>query len=75
MNYNKIKKIGRNDTLRNYVLTVFNPDGEKLLDESFTAENDDAAKKIGQDKLAEKGYSEHTHRCVNPEAKLILFHR
>lgn len=61
--------------MRTYYLTVFNPDGEKLLDETFTAENDDAAKTIGQEKLEENGYSEHTHRCVNPEAKLVLFHR
>lgn len=60
--------------MRNYFLTVFNPDGEKLMDESFTA-NDDEAKKIGEEKLSENGYSEYTHRCVNPEAKLILFHR
>lgn len=61
--------------MRTYFLTVFNPDGEKLLDESFTAENDNIAKKMGKEKLKEHGYSEHTHRCVNPEAKLILFHR
>ncbi|WP_405103326.1 YhzD family protein [Oceanobacillus sp. FSL H7-0719] len=61
--------------MRNYALTVFAPNGEKLLDESFTAENDDAAKKIGEEKLAEHHYQEHTHRCVSPEAKLVLFHR
>ncbi|MCF3942020.1 YhzD family protein [Oceanobacillus alkalisoli] len=61
--------------MREYFLTVFNPDGEKLLDESFIAENDERAKRIGEEKLAEHGYSEHTHRCVSPEAKLILFHR
>ncbi|MEI3598904.1 MULTISPECIES: YhzD family protein [unclassified Oceanobacillus] len=61
--------------MREYFLTVFNPDGEKLLDEAFTADNDEQAKKIGEEKLAEHNYSEHTHRCVTPEAKLILFHR
>ena len=61
--------------MKTYFLTVYNPDGEKLLDESFTAENDWEAKKIGEEKLAEHGYTEHTHRLVSPEAKLILFHR
>lgn len=61
--------------MRNYVLTVFAPDGEKLLDETFTAPDDTEAKAIGEKKLQEKGYHEHTHRCVSPEAKLILFHR
>ncbi|MBP1968968.1 hypothetical protein J2Z83_001071 [Virgibacillus natechei] len=61
--------------MRTYALTVFAQSGEKLLDESFTAENNDEAKKIGQVRLEEEGYSEHTHRCVSPEAKLILFHR
>ena len=61
--------------MRTYVLTVFAKDGEKLLDESLSAENDTEAKKVGQARLDEKGYSEHTHRCVSPEAKLVLFHR
>ncbi|MGJ9459310.1 YhzD family protein [Oceanobacillus sp. CF4.6] len=61
--------------MRTYALTVFESSGEKLLDESFTASTDDDAKKIGTDLLNEKGYTEHTHRCVNQEAKLVLFHR
>lgn len=61
--------------MKNYYLTVFNPDGEKLLDESFSAANDEEAKKIGEQKLEEKGYTEYAHRLVNPEAKLLLFHR
>lgn len=61
--------------MKTYVLTVFSQSGEKLLDESFEAPNNDEAKKIGQVRLADEGYSEHTHRCVSPEAKLVLFHR
>ncbi|MHA6251625.1 YhzD family protein [Oceanobacillus sp. CAU 1775] len=61
--------------MRTYALTVFNQTGEKLLDEKFTAENNDEAKEIGQKMLAEHNYEEHTHRCVSPEAKLVLFHR
>ncbi|MFA1819091.1 YhzD family protein [Virgibacillus oceani] len=60
---------------RTYALTVFDQSGGKLLDESFTAKNDDEAKEIGQTRLEEEEYSERTHRCVSPEAKLILFHR
>ena len=61
--------------MRSYALTVFEPTGEKLLDESFNAATDEDAKKIGAEHLAKEGYTEHTHRCVSPEAKLVLFHR
>ncbi|WP_087973367.1 YhzD family protein [Oceanobacillus rekensis] len=61
--------------MRSYALTVFEPTGEKLLDESFMADTDEDAKKIGTERLAVEGYAEHTHRCVSPEAKLVLFHR
>lgn len=61
--------------MRVYHLTVFDQNGEKLLDESFKAASDDEAKKVGSGMLSEKGYSEYTHRCVSPEAKLVLFHR
>ncbi|WP_067730740.1 YhzD family protein [Oceanobacillus damuensis] len=61
--------------MKTYALTAFDPSGEKLLDESFTAANDEEAKKVGKARLDEKGYTDHTHRCVNPEAKLVLFHR
>jgi len=61
--------------MRSYVLTVYDSTGKKLLDEPFQAATDDEAKEIGQKRLAEEGYSEYTHRCVSPEAKLVLFHR
>ncbi|WP_042149206.1 YhzD family protein [Paucisalibacillus sp. EB02] len=61
--------------MKTYVLTVFEKTGEKLLDESFPAANDQEAKKLGEERLAKEGFLEHTHRCVSPEAKLILFHR
>lgn len=61
--------------MKNYHLTVFNQKGEKLLDEAISAPNDEKAKEIGKNKLADQGYSEHTHRCVTPNGKLILFHR
>lgn len=58
-----------------YALTVFSKKGENLLNETFAATNDEEAKVIGQKRLDEEGYAEHTHRCVSPNAKLILFHR
>ncbi len=58
-----------------YMLTVFSKEGESLLNESFAAQNDDEAKTIGQKRLDEEGYTEHTHRCVAPNARLVLFHR
>lgn len=61
--------------MTHYFLTVFDKTGEKLLDETFEASNHSEAKKIGQARLDEEGYSEYTHRCVSPEAKLVLFHR
>lgn len=61
--------------MKAYVLTVFAQDGSKLLEETFEATNDNDAKKIGQSKLEEQGYAEHTHRCVAPDGHMVLFHR
>jgi YhzD-like protein len=61
--------------VKNYTLTVFDRSGEKLLDETFTAANDEEAKELGTAKLEKKGYLDYTHRCATPDAKLILFHR
>ncbi|RID86152.1 YhzD family protein [Peribacillus asahii] len=59
---------------KTYKLTVFEPSGEKLLDEAFTAEHDKQAKEIGERLLKEKNYSEFTHRCTSSAGKLVLFH-
>ncbi|MUV36606.1 hypothetical protein JNUCC1_00409 [Lentibacillus sp. JNUCC-1] len=61
--------------MQTYALTVFEKNGDLLLDESFTAANDDEAKVIGAKRLEEEGLNDKTHRCVSPDAKLILFHR
>lgn len=61
--------------MKTYFLTVFDQTGERLLNESFEASDNEEAKKIGQTRLDEEGYSEYTHRCVSPNAKLVLFHR
>lgn len=61
--------------MKNYILTVFSKQGEKLLDETIEAKNDDEAKTLGTKRLQEEGYEEHTHRCVAPNARLVMFHR
>jgi hypothetical protein len=60
--------------MKNYKLTAFEASGEKILDEVFQAENDDAAKVLGETLLAEKNLSEKTHRVTSPSGKLLLFH-
>ncbi|QKY68504.1 YhzD family protein [Lentibacillus sp. CBA3610] len=61
--------------MKTYFLTVFDKTGERLLNESFEASDNHEAEKVGQARLDEEGYGEYTHRCVSPEAKLVLFHR
>ncbi|MGG5253353.1 YhzD family protein [Neobacillus sp. SM06] len=60
--------------MKNYKLTAFEANGEKILDETFQAENDEMAKTLGANLLAEKSLSEKTHRCTSPSGKLLLFH-
>jgi hypothetical protein len=60
--------------MHTYKLTAFEPNGEKLLDESFQAVNDTEAKTKGEQILKEKGLLDKTHRCVSPTGKLVLFH-
>ncbi|WP_017728698.1 YhzD family protein [Halalkalibacterium ligniniphilum] len=57
-----------------YVITVFEPSGEKVFEERFEASNDTEAKTLGQQKLAANNYEEHTHRMTR-SGKLLLFHR
>ncbi|WP_071459063.1 YhzD family protein [Bacillus massilinigeriensis] len=57
-----------------YKLTAFGHNGEKMVDESFQAENDDAAKETGKKLIEEKNLQDITHRCTSPKGKLILFH-
>lgn len=74
MNTRKQKKIKGTVFMETYKLTAFEQTGEKLIDESFQASNDDEAKEIGARMLEEKNLSEKTHRCTSPRGKLILFH-
>ncbi len=57
-----------------YKLTVFETNGDKILDESFEAKDDNEAKRYGEKRLSELGAMEKTHRCSSPKGKLILFH-
>ena len=61
-------------TMPTYTITVYERNGEKRLDESFEAKNDQEAKNIGQNRIEEHNYTEHPYRVVSPIAKLILFH-
>jgi hypothetical protein len=60
--------------MKTYKLTVFESNGEKILDDSFQAENDEAAKQVGIKMLSEKSLTEKTHRCTSSSGKLLLFH-
>ncbi|MEH7222689.1 YhzD family protein [Bacillus sp. JJ1566] len=59
----------------NYMLTVFDKTGEKLLEEKFEAATEKEAKETGEKILKEKNYLEATHRCTSSDGKLVLFHR
>ena len=69
------KRMRERTGLKNYVLTVFERTGKTLLDETFSAQDDEQAKEIGLTRLSEEGYEAYTHRCVSPDGRLILFHR
>ncbi len=60
--------------MNSYKLTAFSKNGEKLLDESFEAENDEKAKELGKHLLVEKNLNNTTFRCTSAKGKLILFH-
>ena len=60
--------------MRTYKLTAFEPTGELITEETFTAETDDVAKDKGQVLLEEKSLLDKTHRLASPAGKLLLFH-
>ncbi|MDQ0174801.1 YhzD family protein [Bacillus chungangensis] len=57
-----------------YKLTAFEPNGEKIIDETFDAVDDHEAKTKGAALIEEQGLQEKTHRCTSPTGKLLLFH-
>lgn len=60
--------------MKTYHVTAFSPEGEKLLDETFEAANNEEAKRVGEQILREKNLWEATHRVVSPTGELVLFH-
>lgn len=61
-------------SLRTYKLTAYEKTGKLMTEETFTAENDEAAKEKGHALLEEKNLLEQTHRLASPAGKLLLFH-
>lgn len=59
--------------MKTYHVTAYSKSGEKLLDETFEAENNAQAKEIGEQILKEKNCWEETHRVVSPTGELVLF--
>ena len=60
--------------MKAYKFTAFEPTGELIIEETWNFENDEEAKRKGEDVIAEKGFSDKTHRLVNSSGKLVLFH-
>ncbi|RNF39421.1 YhzD family protein [Planococcus salinus] len=60
--------------MRTYKLTAFEQTGKLIMEETFTAENDEEARKKGREILEEKELVKQTHRLASPAGKLLLFH-
>ncbi|GGE44394.1 hypothetical protein GCM10011391_23970 [Pullulanibacillus camelliae] len=58
-----------------YTLTVFEKDGQKLLEETFEAADDSAAREQGEARINTLDYSHLPSRVVSPIGKLVHFHR
>lgn len=61
--------------MKHYNLTAFERTGAKVIDEEFTAQNDEEAKAYTLRKLDQEGFSDLPHRCVTDNAKLVSFQR
>lgn len=60
--------------MRTYKLTAYEQTGKLIMEETFTAENDEQAKEKGRALLEEKELTNQTHRLASPAGKLLLFH-
>ncbi|MCJ1909286.1 YhzD family protein [Planococcus ruber] len=60
--------------MRTYKLTAYEQIGKLIVEETFTAENDEQAKDKGRALLEEKELTNQTHRLASPAGKLLLFH-
>jgi len=61
--------------MKTYIVTVFDKKGEKLLEESFEANDDKEGREKGENILREKGFAESTYRVTSSAGKLVGFHR
>jgi hypothetical protein len=61
--------------MNTYVLTAYEKNGDKILDETIYATGDSEAKLQGEARLAELNLQEKTHRLTSPKGQLLLFHR
>lgn len=61
--------------MNTYALTAYESNGEKILDETISAQSDSEAKEQGEARLAELNMQEKTHRLTSPKGELLLFHR
>ncbi|MBD7965502.1 MAG: YhzD family protein [Bacillota bacterium] len=61
--------------MNTYALTAYESNGEKILDETISAQSDSEAKEQGEARLAELNMQEKTHRLTSPKGQLLLFHR
>jgi hypothetical protein len=60
--------------LKTYKFTAFEPTGKLIVEETWNFDNDEDAKKKGEQFIEEKGFTKTTHRLVNNAGKLVLFH-
>lgn len=60
--------------MKTYMVTAFSPNGERLLNEAFTAQENDDAKKKGAEILEAHDLLLKTHRCTSSVGELLLFH-
>jgi hypothetical protein len=75
MLYNKIDySIKDGMRMANFYFTAFEKTGEILFNEVWEFENEQQAKIEGQKRIEEKGVQDKTHRLVNSQGKVILFH-
>ncbi|MGB8001829.1 MAG: YhzD family protein [Anaerobacillus sp.] len=61
--------------MEKYIITAFEKNGANVLDESFDAQDDKEAKKVGEELLKQKGLEKHSARVVSSKGKLIVFKR
>lgn len=60
--------------MANFYFTAFEKTGEILFNEVWEFGNEQQAKIEGQKRIEEKGVQDKTHRLVNSQGKVILFH-